>query len=139
MVVTLEWVRDHYDINKSRYIEKNEKDSAFDDWGRNTISMSEFMNVSDAYDQHTLLPAYCPWDLNGDGYVNDDDLVIFQSASGSKAGDANWNPACDFNGNGEVDNDDFVEFSGHWGPCPTSGAQHAVSFIIPTGATIQVI
>ena len=83
--------------------------------------------------------AECPWDLNGDGKVDVSDLVIFQSTSGSKAGDANWNPACDFNGNGEVDNDDFVEFSGHWGPCPNSGAQHVVSFILPSGATIQVI
>ena len=78
MVVTLEWVRDHYDINKSRYIEKNEKDSALDDWTAGTILALEFTKVLDAYNYHTLLPAY-------------------------------------------------------------GGTQHAVSFIIPSGATITVI
>ena len=82
MVVTLEWVRDNYDVNKSRYIEKNEKDSAFDDWTAGTIQGLEFMAISDAYDHHTLLPTY---------------------------------------------------------GLPAYGNEHAVSFILPTGATLTVI
>jgi len=70
----------------------------------------------------------CPWDLNGDGIVDDADLTIFKLAYPSKIGDANWNAACDFNKNGEVDNFDFTEFAGHYGttcpgvtPPPTTG------------------
>jgi len=57
-MVDLLWVRDHYDANRSRYIEGTEKDTAFNDWTADTISMSDFMEVLDAYDNHTLLPAY---------------------------------------------------------------------------------
>ena len=81
--------------------------------------------------------AECPWDLNGDGKVDDDDLTIFKAAYPSKIGDSNWNSACDFDGNGEVDFDDFIEFTAHWGPCPET--THDVNFIIPAGATITVI
>lgn len=62
--------------------------------------------------------ADCPWDLNGDGVVDDADFEIFKLAYPSAIGDSNWNAACDFNSDGKVDNTDFVEFSGHYGPCP---------------------
>ena len=60
----------------------------------------------------------CPWDLNGDGVVDDIDFEIFKLAYPSSIGDANWNPACDFNGDGVIDTDDFMEFAEHQGPCP---------------------
>lgn len=34
-------------------------------------------------------------DLNGDGKVNQTDLVLLTNAYGSKVGDPNWNPLAD--------------------------------------------
>ena len=58
MAVTFEWVRDHYDADKSRYIEGNEKDNANDDWKAGTISDLELEKVLVAYNNHILLPGY---------------------------------------------------------------------------------
>jgi len=61
----------------------------------------------------------CPWDLNGDGKVDDTDFEIFKLAYPSKIGDANWNAACDFNNDGEVDSFDFAVFASYYGTtCP---------------------
>ena len=57
--MTFEWVRDHYDTNKNRYIDQNELQVAEDDFYHNeTINEEELGAVYDAYDKHTLLPAY---------------------------------------------------------------------------------
>jgi len=45
-------------------------------------------------------------DVNGDGTVNIDDLVMWDSAFNSKSGDINWNPQADINGDGIVDKED---------------------------------
>ena len=64
MAVTLEWVRDHYDANKNRYIDKTEVDAASADYP-DKITMEERFAVVDAYYQHTLLPAYPSPPTNG--------------------------------------------------------------------------
>ena len=80
--------------------------------------------------------ADCPWDLNGDGIVDDADLNIFKLAYLSKIGDANWNAACDFNKNGEVDSFDFTEFGSHYGaPCPGVTPPPPTAGITCNGAT----
>jgi hypothetical protein len=56
-----------------------------------------------------------PWDLNGDGVVDDLDQAIFEAAYGSTPADANWNPACDFDGDGLVSYDDLAALGRHFG------------------------
>jgi len=58
MAVTLEWVRDNYDTDKTRRISEDERNSAFDDWTAGNITQPDFMVVLNAYDNQTLLPAY---------------------------------------------------------------------------------
>jgi len=56
--MTLTWVRDHYDSNKDRYIDDNEKDVAQGDWMADTITTAELQEVIAVCNSHTLLPAY---------------------------------------------------------------------------------
>jgi hypothetical protein len=57
LAVTLEWVRDHYDANKNRYIESDEVDNASADYPAK-ITMEQLFAVIDASANRTLLPAY---------------------------------------------------------------------------------
>ena len=54
-------------------------------------------------------------DINGDGKVGLDDLVILASAYGSRPGDAKWNPSADLDGNGVVGLSDLVILTNHYG------------------------
>ncbi len=45
-------------------------------------------------------------DINGDGAVNLEDLVLWDSAYNSKPSDPNWNPQADINGDDAVDKED---------------------------------
>jgi peroxiredoxin len=54
-------------------------------------------------------------DLNGDGRVGLDDLVILARAYGSRPGDPNWNPVADIDGNGMVGLLDLVILAQHYG------------------------
>lgn len=56
--MTLTWVRDHYDLDKNRYIDDAEKGAAHDDWLADTITTAELQEVIAAWDSHTLLPSY---------------------------------------------------------------------------------
>lgn len=56
--VSLSWVRDHYDKDRSRYIEEDERKIAFSDWLAERITPSEYSAVLDAHSSHTLLPSY---------------------------------------------------------------------------------
>jgi peptidoglycan/xylan/chitin deacetylase (PgdA/CDA1 family) len=47
-------------------------------------------------------------DLNNDGKVSIQDLVILSNAYGSKPGDANWNPNADIDNDGKVDLTDLT-------------------------------
>ena len=75
----------------------------------------------------------CPWDLNGDGVVDDKDSLWLAD---------HWGPCVpgskgDFNGDGKIDISDVVILQDHYGPCPETA--HDVKFIIPAGATLTVI
>lgn len=59
-----------------------------------------------------------PGDVNGDGVVDCGDLALARIASGSKVGDANYNPRADFNGDGLVDVQDLA-FIAHRVPSST--------------------
>jgi hypothetical protein len=54
-------------------------------------------------------------DINGDGYIDNKDLVLLQAAYGSRPGDSNWNPRADLNGDGVVDLADLVILSHNMG------------------------
>ena len=67
--------------------------------------------------------AQCPSDLNGDGFVNGDDLGTMLGAWGPCVGSSC--PA-DLNADGSVDGDDLGTLLGGWGSCAT----------VPTWATL---
>jgi len=54
-------------------------------------------------------------DVNGNGIVEGLDYGMFGAAWGSKEGDPNWDPNCDFNYNGYIDGLDYGTFGAHWG------------------------
>jgi len=56
-----------------------------------------------------------PGDINGDGKVSLQDLVLLANAYGSKPGDPNWNPNADLNGDGVVNLADLVILALHYG------------------------
>jgi hypothetical protein len=66
----------------------------------------EFMGISIA--QSKQIQISIAGDINMDGKVNLEDLVLLTNAYGSKPGDPNWNPAADMNGEGKVDLADLV-------------------------------
>lgn len=53
-------------------------------------------------------------DLNGDGFVDSNDLSLFTAAWLSEPNDTNWNPCCDFIIDGSIDFIDYAHFSEHW-------------------------
>ena len=58
MATTLEWVRDHYDADKSRYIEQPELNYAVQDYFNGLITKEQLDVTNGAHDEHLLLPAY---------------------------------------------------------------------------------
>jgi len=54
-------------------------------------------------------------DADGDGTVDDSDLSDLNEAYGSKPGDPNWNPYCDFKGDNKVDASDLFDLSKNYG------------------------
>ena len=61
-----------------------------------------------------LCPAqFCPWDLNGDGFVNVPDLLALLAAWGTNPG----GPP-DFDADGVVAVPDLLQMLARWGPCP---------------------
>jgi hypothetical protein len=53
-------------------------------------------------------------DVNGDGIVNINDLIAWDNAYGSHAGDGNWNEQADVNNDGIVDKADATLILGHY-------------------------
>jgi hypothetical protein len=63
-----------------------------------------------------IAPAFAQvGDINGDGKVDLQDLVLVAHAYGSSPGKTNWDPRCDLNNNGFVDLPDFVTVAVHFG------------------------
>lgn len=62
-----------------------------------------------------IVTLYLAGDINGDGTVNMDDLIIFSRAFGSKIGDANFDKRADFNNDGLVDGVDLILLAYNWG------------------------
>ena len=58
MAITLEWIRDHYDTNKTRHIEGAEGSMASFDFAHGTITQEQLDAVNDAWKNYTLLPDY---------------------------------------------------------------------------------
>jgi hypothetical protein len=54
-------------------------------------------------------------DINNDGTVNLNDLVLLARAYGSKPGDSNWNPPADLDGDGKVSLVDLVILARNYG------------------------
>lgn len=58
---------------------------------------------------------FSKFDLNKDGKIDGEDLVIFAAAFGSKKGDANFDPNCDFNEDGVINGADLTLFAKNFG------------------------
>ncbi len=54
-------------------------------------------------------------DVDGDGVVGASDLFALSKSYGSKPGNPNWNPNCDFNGDNKVDASDFLDLNENYG------------------------
>jgi len=54
-------------------------------------------------------------DINDDGKVDSDDLIIFAKSFGTKIGDSDYNEKCDFNGDGKVDAEDLLLLAKNFG------------------------
>lgn len=59
----------------------------------------------------------CPWDLNGDGLVDEDDFDLLMAKWGTCSPDCSRCPE-DLDGDGDVDDDDLDELLRNFGPCP---------------------
>jgi PKD repeat protein len=55
------------------------------------------------------------YDINGDGYVGIDDIVIVAEKFGTQVGDPDWDPRCDVTGDDYVGIDDIVLVAEHFG------------------------
>jgi len=54
-------------------------------------------------------------DLNGDGFVNSGDFIIFRGSYGKSISSPDFNPVSDFDQDGDVDGKDFNTFRGAFG------------------------
>ncbi len=58
---------------------------------------------------------FLPGDVNGDGKVNADDLILLSKSFGYQRGDPNYNGNADFNEDGIVDGMDLIILCMNWG------------------------
>lgn len=54
-------------------------------------------------------------DINDDGKVDSEDLIIFAQSFGTSIGDPNYNEKCDLNGDGKVDAEDLLLLAQNFG------------------------
>jgi hypothetical protein len=100
-------------------------DGAVGDWFGNSVSVrgdvavvgaftddDNGTNSGSAYVYQMDCPPTCPWDLNGDGFVGINDLLILLAAWGPNPG----HPA-DFNGDDFVGINDLLALLANWGLC----------------------
>lgn len=88
-----------------------------DEPGKDGIGDTPYVIDNNNVDRYPLMkPSYLiPGDLNHDGKVNLQDLVIFAKAYGSKPGYPNWNPDADIGGDNIVDQSDLAILVIHYG------------------------
>jgi len=85
----------------------------------NQGGLTETFNVTAYYGNDTITPAqwetFWSWgDVNRDGYINQTDVDIINSAWGSIPGDPNWCPWADLNQDLVVDLGDIMIVTLHW-------------------------
>lgn len=72
-----------------------------------------------------------PGDANGDGIVDNNDLIYVRSLYGSEYGDDNYDINADFNRDGVIDEDDAAIVSLFLGTQYSSGTSKTYSFTLP--------
>jgi parallel beta-helix repeat protein len=86
--------------------------------GSDEIGDTKYAVDTNNTDNYPLMKPWTPnmfGDINGDGKVNLQDLVLLANAYSSKPGDAKWNPNADIDGNGIVGLTDLVIMAQHYG------------------------
>jgi hypothetical protein len=78
-------------------------------------TIKDAVNAPFAGDSWTVNDVHLVGDINNDGHVGDQDLVLLAAAFGSVTGDPNYSSACDLNGDGRVDVSDLLILAGNWG------------------------
>ena len=78
--------------------------------GETDIADNIFVDGTIAVEKPPLLG-----DVNGDGIVDASDLFDFSKVYGSKFGDPDWNPDCDFNRDNKVDASDLSDLNKNYG------------------------
>ncbi len=83
----------------------------------NTIARDKNLDIipSKGSSMRALVTLYLPGDVNGDGRVDIEDLVLFSRAFGSRKGDPNYDPRADFNNDGVLDGLDLILLAYNWG------------------------
>lgn len=134
--MTLEWVRDNYDADKSRYIEESEKNTAQDDWLVDIITSTQFQEVTAAYTETTLLPAYSEevtlewvrdnYDANNNRYID---------GSESDAAGSDWSAA-------RITTNEYMKvleaYREHTLLPEVGATDHLISVVIPDDSTLEV-
>jgi len=96
-ILTFPWNTSSVSPSKTPYTVKAE-----------SIALPNEANTSDNLFIDGLIKIKIVGDVNGDGIVNIDDLIIWDSAYNSKIGEPNWKPQADINGDNEVNNEDGI-------------------------------
>jgi parallel beta-helix repeat protein len=91
--------------------------TGIDENPKDGIGDTPYVIDSNNVDRYPLMkPSYLtPGDLNNDGKVSLQDLVVLAKAYGSKPGDPTWNPKADMDGNNIVDQSDLAILAIHYG------------------------
>ena len=139
--VTLEWVRDNYDTNKTRYVDKNEMTTAYDDYTANRITYAQYLKVQNAYMVGTLLPEYdsssvsLEWirdnyDTNRGRHIeNDERMKAYDDYRANRITYAQYLEVFDAYTKETL----LPEYD-----APTPGDKYTVSFVVPSGANLEV-
>jgi tungstate transport system substrate-binding protein len=112
------------------------------------ISRGTSKGIASSVDTQSNWPDWLNWtipeDLNLDGKVSLQDLVILARAYGSKPGDLQWNPVADINLDGKVSLIDLVSLALHYGwaadllPSPTTLTVSSTTSLYETGVEDQM-
>jgi len=83
-----------------------------------SVAYDMFGNHEDTPNASSTPKARCkisyPWDVNGDGKVNIEDILFVVMYWGKREGDEGWNPKADVNNDDIVNVSDLIEIVMHW-------------------------